>query len=201
MAPGPAQAAGAGAEAAWARSLSTLLRSTPWVEPALDAADWLIPMPLSSERLSERGFNQALLLARALDQLDFMVSLDIYLNETTRHADVILPAASPLERSHYDVAYYQFSIRNIANYSPPVFPLGDGRRPEWQPLLALTGSLQGRGAAVDVGQMDADNALPISIWDHLLFYGTESKGECILLTATLEARRWSSSLLTSKVDE
>jgi len=54
-------------DTAWARSMATLLRSTPWVEPALDAADWLIPMPLSSERLGERGFNQALLLARALD--------------------------------------------------------------------------------------------------------------------------------------
>ena len=55
-------------DTAWARSMATLLRSTPWVEPALDAADWLIPVPLSGERLRERGFNQALLLARALDR-------------------------------------------------------------------------------------------------------------------------------------
>jgi ComF family protein len=51
----------------WARSFATLMRSTPWVEPALDAADMLLPMPLSRERLQVRGFNQAMLLANALD--------------------------------------------------------------------------------------------------------------------------------------
>lgn len=50
----------------WARSMALLMRSAPWVEPALDAADVLLPMPLSRQRLQERGFNQALLLARAL---------------------------------------------------------------------------------------------------------------------------------------
>jgi ComF family protein len=50
----------------WARSMATLLRCTPWVEPALDAADWLIPMPLSHTRLKERGFNQTAVLAQAL---------------------------------------------------------------------------------------------------------------------------------------
>ncbi len=50
----------------WARSFATLMRSAPWVEPALEAADWIIPMPLSSQRLRERGFNQSLVLARAL---------------------------------------------------------------------------------------------------------------------------------------
>src|SRR3954447_7226026 len=59
-------------------------------------------------------------LDRALEGLDFMLSLDIYVNETTRHADVVLPAPSPLARSHYDVALYQLAIRNVANYSPPV---------------------------------------------------------------------------------
>ena len=49
-----------------AGAFALLLRSTPWVEPALDAADWVLPMPLSSERLRQRGFNQALLLASQL---------------------------------------------------------------------------------------------------------------------------------------
>jgi anaerobic selenocysteine-containing dehydrogenase len=93
-------------------------------------------------------------LARALDSLDFMVSIDLYVNETTRHADVILPAPTALQRSHYDVAYYQFSLRNVANYSPPVLPLGPDERPEWRTLLALTGILQGRGPDVDVDAMD-----------------------------------------------
>ena len=54
--------------AGWASSFAALLRSTPWAEPALDAADCLLPMPLSRQRLQERGFNQALTLARALDR-------------------------------------------------------------------------------------------------------------------------------------
>ena len=51
----------------WARSFAVLLRSAPWVEPALEAADWLIPMPLSAQRLRERGYNQAHELAKALE--------------------------------------------------------------------------------------------------------------------------------------
>lgn len=50
----------------WAGPLATLLRSTPWVEPALEQADWLLPMPLSRQRLALRGYNQSLLLARHL---------------------------------------------------------------------------------------------------------------------------------------
>jgi len=53
-------------QAGWARAFATLMRSTPWVEPALEQADLVLPMPLSAQRLAERGFNQALLLARAL---------------------------------------------------------------------------------------------------------------------------------------
>jgi ComF family protein len=51
----------------WSRSFAQLLRAAPWVEPALDAADLLIPMPLSRQRLRERGYNQAYSLACALD--------------------------------------------------------------------------------------------------------------------------------------
>ncbi len=53
-------------EAGWAAPLATLMRATPWAEPALEAADWVLPMPLHVQRLRERGFNQALELARRL---------------------------------------------------------------------------------------------------------------------------------------
>ncbi len=53
-------------QAGWARTFATLMRSAPWVEPALDRADLVLPMPLSAQRLAERGFNQALLLGRCL---------------------------------------------------------------------------------------------------------------------------------------
>jgi ComF family protein len=55
-----------GAQPGWAGTFATLLRSTPWVEPALDAASWVLPMPLSAQRLRERGFNQAHEIARRL---------------------------------------------------------------------------------------------------------------------------------------
>ena len=57
----------------------------------------------------------------AFASLDAMVSIDIYLNETTRHADVVLPPASALEKSHFDIAFSNLSVRNVANYSAPVF--------------------------------------------------------------------------------
>src|SRR5215469_10916729 len=71
-------------------------------------------------------------LDSALDELDFMVSVDVYLNETTRHADVILPPPSALERSHYDLAFTQLAIRNIAHYSPPVFDTAPDLLEEWE---------------------------------------------------------------------
>ena len=54
------------ADPGWAGTLATLMRSTPWVEPAMEAADRVLPVPLSVQRLGERGFNQSALLARRL---------------------------------------------------------------------------------------------------------------------------------------
>jgi anaerobic selenocysteine-containing dehydrogenase len=93
-------------------------------------------------------------LAKALDTLDFMVSMDIYLNETTRHADVILPGVSPLEDFHYDVAFPQLSWRNHARYSPPVLPAAPGQPEEWQTLLKLAAIVQGKGADADANALD-----------------------------------------------
>ena len=93
-------------------------------------------------------------LARALDSLDFMVSMDIYVNETSRHADVILPGPSPLEDMHYDVAFPQFSWRNHARYSAPVFAAPPGQPAEWETLLRLAAIVQGEGAGADAGQLD-----------------------------------------------
>jgi len=94
-------------------------------------------------------------LAAAFERLEFMVSLDIYVNETTRHADVILPAPSPLERSHYDLALYQFAVRNVANYSPPALPRAADMLEEWETLLRLTGIVTGQGPDADVEALDA----------------------------------------------
>jgi anaerobic selenocysteine-containing dehydrogenase len=93
-------------------------------------------------------------LERAVEGLDFMLSLDIYVNETSRHADVILPAPDPLARSHYDLALYQFAIRNVANYSPPVFEREEGLIAEEEILLRLTGIVTGQGSDADAEAID-----------------------------------------------
>jgi anaerobic selenocysteine-containing dehydrogenase len=93
-------------------------------------------------------------LRRALEDIDLMVSVDIYVNETTRHADVILPAPSPLYRSHYDVALYQLAVRNVANYSPAVLEPDDAQMPEWRTLLRLAGIAAGQGPSADLDVFD-----------------------------------------------
>jgi anaerobic selenocysteine-containing dehydrogenase len=93
-------------------------------------------------------------LAAALDSLELMVSLDIYLNETTHHAHLILPGLSPLESSHYDLALWQLAIRNYANYSPPVFAPPADRPTDWETILRLVGIVMGQGARADTGALD-----------------------------------------------
>ncbi len=80
-------------------------------------------------------------LDRALEGLEFMVSVDPYLNETTRHAHLILPPASPLERSHYDIALSGFAVRNVAKYSPPLFAKPADTRHDHEILAELTARL------------------------------------------------------------
>lgn len=93
-------------------------------------------------------------LDEALAGLELMVSIDLYLNETTRHADVILPGVSPLRRPHYDFAFNQLSVRNVANYSPALFPLPDGTPDEWRVLLRLGAVVSGQGAGADLDALD-----------------------------------------------
>ena len=93
-------------------------------------------------------------LAKALEQLDFMVSMDIYLNETSRHADVILPGLSPLEEAHYDITFTQFSHRNHARYSAPVLARAPGLPEEWESMLRIGAIAKGLGAKVDIDALD-----------------------------------------------
>jgi anaerobic selenocysteine-containing dehydrogenase len=93
-------------------------------------------------------------LAQALAGLDFLVCLDVYVNETSRHADVILPGPTPLRHSHYDLAFYQLAVRNVANYTPAVLEPEAGAPEEWETLLRLTGIVTGQGAHADVAAID-----------------------------------------------
>ena len=91
---------------------------------------------------------------RALAGLDFMVSVDFYLNASTRHADVILPPTGPLSTSQYDFSFYNLAVRNIANYSPPVVPKPGDEMDKWEILYRLAMIFRGQGASADAAQMD-----------------------------------------------
>ncbi|MEL7058912.1 MAG: molybdopterin oxidoreductase family protein [Acidobacteriota bacterium] len=76
-------------------------------------------------------------LERAIEGLEFRVAVDIYLNETTRHADVILPPTSALERDHYDLVFNALAIRNVARYSEALFEPPADARHDWQIFAEL----------------------------------------------------------------
>src|SRR6266850_2249689 len=84
-------------------------------------------------------------LDRALAGLEFMVSIDPYINETTRHAHIILPPTSSLERGHYDLAFHLLAIRNTTKFSPALFqPVGESRD-DWEILLELQTRMEHEG--------------------------------------------------------
>jgi anaerobic selenocysteine-containing dehydrogenase len=80
-------------------------------------------------------------VARALSSLDFMVSIDIYINETTRFADVILPPRSSLEQLNYELVFSRLAVRHVAKLSPRVFEPEPDTRDQWQILAELAGRL------------------------------------------------------------
>ena len=94
-------------------------------------------------------------LDAALARLDCMISVDNYLNETTRHADVILPGLSVLEQPHYDEMIWGWAVRNAAKHSETVFAPEPGRPAEWEILLTLAAILNGQSpGAIDLAQLD-----------------------------------------------
>jgi anaerobic selenocysteine-containing dehydrogenase len=83
-------------------------------------------------------------LERALAKLDFMVSVDLYLNETSRHATVVLPPRSPLERAHYDLVFHALAVRNTAKYSEPTVAPEPDTRDDYRILYELSVLLAGK---------------------------------------------------------
>jgi anaerobic selenocysteine-containing dehydrogenase len=96
-------------------------------------------------------------LDRALGTLDFLVSIDLYVNETTRHAHVILPTSAPLERANYDMAFHANSVRQHAKWSPAVLPPPPGVRHLWEVAMELAGRLAGAAKA------DAEEVVLVSL--------------------------------------
>lgn len=77
-------------------------------------------------------------LAEAFEGLDYMVSVDIYLNETTKHANIILPATTGVENSQFDIFFNSFSVRNTVKYAAPLFEKEDYQRSDWQILNEIS---------------------------------------------------------------
>ncbi|MEO6468728.1 MAG: molybdopterin-dependent oxidoreductase, partial [Acidimicrobiia bacterium] len=98
-------------------------------------------------------------LDAAFASLEFMVSIDIYRNETTKHADVILPAPRVLTKGHYDLALYSLAVRNVANYSPPIIELRGDEQPEWETMLRLAALVAGQGSSPEAAAALDDFAL------------------------------------------
>jgi anaerobic selenocysteine-containing dehydrogenase len=94
-------------------------------------------------------------LQKALPMLDAMISVDNWINETTKHAHVILPGLSPLEQPHFDDLLWLFAVRSAGKWSEAIFPPTDGRPGEWEVLIRLGGILMGQKASeVDVSALD-----------------------------------------------
>ena len=122
---------------------------------------------------------------RALGGLDFMLSVDIYLNETTRHAHLILPPTSALEHDHYDLAFHRFAVRNTTRYNAPVLPKPAGALHDWEIFAGLADAY----CAV-AGEPVTPVAAPADMLDRLLRsgpYGVRSGFTPSLSLATLQA--------------
>jgi len=83
-------------------------------------------------------------LDRALESLEFMVSVDIYRNETTRHADLILPPASSLKHDHYDYIFNAFAVRNVTRFNAGIWPRDADERYDWEILQGLAARIAAR---------------------------------------------------------
>jgi len=103
-------------------------------------------------------------LEKAFEQLEFIVCSDIYLTETSRHADIIFPATSGLEISQYDITFLNLAIRNIAKYSPPLFPEKGNVKHDWEILAELTARLNGVENPGQTPEMYIDMALKMGAY-------------------------------------
>lgn len=122
------------------------------------------------------------LLDKALDSLDFMVCVDFYLNETTRHANIILPPVSPIERDHYDTTFHGLAVHNTAKFSPAMFEQAENTKHDWQIYLELAKRLNPNAS-------EKDQTMQSMILEH---------GPNILLDAMLKAGPYDLDLETVK---
>lgn len=105
-------------------------------------------------------------LDRAFEQLEFTLAIDLYLNETTRHADLILPPVSPLEREHYDSVFLALAVHNTARYNLAIFEKDENGKHDWEIFAALGNALR------ELKNMPAKEVVaPAQLIEHLLNAG------------------------------
>ncbi|MFM7784943.1 MAG: molybdopterin-dependent oxidoreductase [Gammaproteobacteria bacterium] len=124
-------------------------------------------------------------LDTALAGLDFMLAIDIYLNETTRHAHLVLPPTGPLEHDHYDLLFHRLAVHNTARYNPAVLPKPEGTLHDWEIFAGLA-----EAHATITGEAAGPVLPPAQMLDHMLRagpYGAAAGHPLALDLARLEA--------------
>jgi len=110
-------------------------------------------------------------LDKAFEDLEFVVAVDFFMTETTRHANIILPPVTALERDHYDIVFHNFAVRNSTKYSPAIFPPEENSRTDWQIYLALAERLDKLNGLPTERYQALWNKQPIGVVNDLLQSG------------------------------
>ena len=107
-------------------------------------------------------------LDAALTKLEFMVAIDIYINETTRHANLILPPVTNLESSHYDIIFNTFAVRNTAKYSGPLFAKGVDAKHDWEIFQELVYRISGKTESMKPEPPEVKLSMALAFGKHQL---------------------------------
>jgi len=126
-------------------------------------------------------------LDQAFGGLDFMVAVDFYITESSRHANIILPPVTALERDHYDVIFHNFAVRNSSKFSPAIFEPQAQSRTDWQIYLSLAQRLDQLNGLPTEQYQGLWHKEPKGVVDDLLRSGLYAKGEHNLSMQTLMA--------------
>lgn len=116
-------------------------------------------------------------LERALEGLEFMLCVDFYINETTRHADLILPPTAPLEHDHYDSTFNLFAVRNVTRFNQAVLPRPEGALHDWEIFVGLA-----QAFAAEEGIELAPTIAPEQMIDLALRAGPHGQGSELSLS-------------------
>ncbi|MFT6898216.1 MAG: anaerobic selenocysteine-containing dehydrogenase [Paraglaciecola sp.] len=127
-------------------------------------------------------------LDQAFEGLDFMVAVDFYITESSRHANIILPPVTSLERDHYDVIFHNFAVRNSSKFSPAIFAPQAHSRTDWQIYLSLAQRLDQLNGLPTEKYQGLWHKEPKGVVDDLLRSGLYAKGEHNLSMQTLMAQ-------------